>query len=42
MEELESKVVISILRMMDGKTAGRILSYITPKKAAKISEGLTR
>jgi len=42
MEELDTKVVISILRIMDGKTAGRILSYITPKKAAKISEGLTR
>ncbi len=41
LETLEEDVAVKILSGMRGRKAGEILSFVTPKKAARLSERLT-
>jgi flagellar motility protein MotE (MotC chaperone) len=41
LESLEEDIAVKILSGMRGRKAGEILSYVTPKKAALLSERLT-
>jgi flagellar motility protein MotE (MotC chaperone) len=41
LETLEEEIAVKILSGMRGRKAGEILSYVTPKKAALLSERLT-
>lgn len=41
-ETLDMRLAVKILAGMRGKTAGSILNSVEPKKAAKLSEALTR
>ncbi|MGX9366665.1 MotE family protein [Desulfoplanes sp. PS50] len=41
LETLEEDIAVKILSGMRGRKAGEILSYVTPKKAALLSERLT-
>ncbi|HAS89764.1 MAG TPA: hypothetical protein DCS48_10735 [Desulfovibrio sp.] len=41
-ESLDTDLAVKILSGMRGRSAGAILGFVTPKKAAKLSEELTR
>lgn len=42
LETLDEHIAVKILAGMKGRQAGEILTFVTPKKAAKLSEDLTR
>ncbi len=42
LETLEDNLAVKILAGMNGRTAGKILSYVKPARAAGLSEKLTR
>jgi len=42
LETLDEHIAVKILAGMKGRQAGEILSFVSPKKAAKISEDLTK
>ena len=41
-ESLDTDLAVKILSGMRGRSAGAILGYVSPKKAAKLSEELTK
>ena len=42
LETLDQDIAVKILAGMQGRQAGEVLTYVTPKKAAKLSEALTK
>lgn len=42
LETLDENIAVKILAGMKGRQAGEILTFVTPKKAAKLSEDLTK
>jgi len=42
LETLDEHIAVKILAGMKGRQAGEILTFVSPKKAAKISEDLTK